>query len=240
MTELIFLKYPDLFEISATVTAIDTDTKGMYIVFDHSLFYPQGGGQPADQGNISVNGIAYDVCDVRNIEGEVRHYVNAQSRRIQPGDTVEIRVDKSKRLLHSKYHTAGHLIAAVANNIAPELTAIKGHQFPGEAYIEFDGIVDDTDKLLQQLSAVMINSIKSDASVKTEALDSKQSKAIAENLPYALPENKSLRVCHIEGFTTVPCGGTHVKMLKEIGEIIIKKCKCKKEKTKIYYEVVGL
>ena len=52
MTELMYTKYPDLFELSAQVTEQGSDAKGMYLVLNQSLFYPQGGGQSADQGKI--------------------------------------------------------------------------------------------------------------------------------------------------------------------------------------------
>ena len=48
-----------------------------------------------------------------------------------------------------------------------------------------------------------------------------------------------MRVCHIKGQAPVPCGGTHVNNLGEIGPVDIIKCKSKKGKTKICYKLAN-
>ncbi|HCU07095.1 MAG TPA: hypothetical protein DIC42_05925 [Holosporales bacterium] len=237
MTELMYIEYADLFELPAQVTQHGRDAKGMYLVLNQSLFYPQGGGQPADQGKIITANTCYEVFDVRNVDGEVRHYIVASGVLIHPGEAVTIKIDKERRVLNSKYHTAGHLIAAVIEKQNPDLKAIKGHQFPGEAYVEFDGTVSDADNFVNQINSQVSECIASGPTVKTEELDSVDVATIAQDLPYELPNNKTLRVCHIAGFSPVPCGGTHVSTVEDIASLIIQKCKSKKSKTKIYYEV---
>lgn len=150
MTKLMYIEHPDLFELSAQVTEHGSDAKGVYLVLNQSSFYPQGGGQPADQGKIITANACYEVFDVRNIDGEIRHYVTCNSTPVHP---VTIKIDKERRLLNSKYHTAGHLIAAVVEKENSELKAIKGHQFPGEAYVEFGGTVSDADNFMAQISS---------------------------------------------------------------------------------------
>lgn len=238
MTKLMYLQYPNLFETTATIQGRGTDTKGAYLILDRSLFYPQGGGQPADQGKIVLGDIVYEVYDVRNTEGEVRHYINSDhfDSHTVKGE-IKIIVDIERRSLNSRYHTAGHFIAAVSERLLETMTAIKGHQFPGEAYIEFNGIIPNPDDFAQQLALAVGTHLNFQGTIKMEDLDVEQAKVIAEHLPYALPANKSLRVCRIEGFDPVPCGGTHVNNLKDIGNVIIQGCKSKKGKTKVYYEV---
>lgn len=237
MTDLMYIEHPDLFESSAQVTQHGSDAKGMYLVLNQSLFYPQGGGQPADQGKIISDSACYEVFDVRNIDGDMRHYIISNSTPIHPVDAVTIKIDKERRILNSKYHTAGHLIAAVVEKENSELKAIKGHQFPGEAYIEFVGTVSDADNFMTQVSSRVSEYIASRATVKTEEVIPGDAVIIAQDLPYEFPKDKSLRVCHIVGFSPVPCGGTHVNTLEDIFSLAIKKCKSKKGKTRIYYEV---
>jgi len=64
MTELEYLNDTYLFESTATfleeksheqVTS-GTNTKSTAIILNKTIFYPQGGGQPADQGVISCGG----------------------------------------------------------------------------------------------------------------------------------------------------------------------------------------
>ena len=159
MTELMYIKYPDLFESSAQLNNHGEDSKGMYLVLNQSLFYPQGGGQPADQGGIIGVNADYRVLDVRNVDGEVRHYIIDSNRVIHPGCAISIKIDKDRRMRNSKYHTAGHLIAGVVEKIKPELKAIKGHQFPGEAYVEFDGTISNSDDWLVKMSSMVLELI---------------------------------------------------------------------------------
>jgi alanyl-tRNA synthetase len=235
MTELMYIEYPDLFESSAQVTNYGEDSKGVYLVLNQTIFYPQGGGQPADQGEIIAKNAAYKIFDVRNVDGEIRHYIIDINQIIDSGCGVTIRVDKDRRIVNSKYHTAGHLIAAVVEKINQKLKATKGHQFPGEAYVEFDGNISNSDDFLTKITSNMQGVITKNATIKIEELSPND--MITKDLPYELPKDKPLRVCHIAGFSPVPCGGTHVKTLEDIALLEIKKCKSKKGKTKIYYEV---
>ena len=80
--------------------------------------------------------------------------------------------------------------------------------------------------------------ISRNAVVKTTTLSSEAMHALVDDLPYALAEDTAHRVCHIEGFRPVPCGGTHVRTLQDISALCIKKCKRKKNRTRIHYEVL--
>lgn len=74
---------------------------------------------------------------------------------------------------------------------------------------------------MAQISSRVSECITSRATVKTEELNSDDAAIIAQDVPYALPKNKSLRVCHIAGFSPVPCGGTHVNTLEDISSLAI-------------------
>lgn len=237
MTKLQYLEYPDLFESTARIVQSGVDTRGRYLVLDQSLFYPQGGGQPADQGVITTVHTTYNVDDVRTVDGQIRHYTTDDTRFLHPISQVNITVNQERRLLNSKYHTAGHLIAAVVEQENGGLKAVKGHQFPGEAYVEFIGSISDIDNFLAQIKSKVSACIKSKRVVTTEVLRQDHTHQLAQDLAYELPQIKSLRVCHITGFSPVPCGGTHIKTLNEISLLALNKCKSKKGKTKIHYEV---
>lgn len=235
MTELLYILDPDLFEAEGVVTAWSADARGCYLTLNCTLFYPQGGGQPADQGVIFWNGCAYNVSDVRHVEGQIRHYITPSTEMDMQSPNIRMVVNREKRILNSRYHSAGHLIAAVVEQLAPELTAVKGHQFPGEAFIEFRGTIPDTVDFMQRLNRAIAEEEKVHKSITTQDLSPEDAKTLDIN--GSLPEKKRLRVCLIAGFAPVPCGGTHVKSTEEIGTIFIKNCKCKKDATKIYYEL---
>ncbi|MCH9754126.1 MAG: hypothetical protein K0T99_04420 [Alphaproteobacteria bacterium] len=237
MTILQYLQHPDLLKASSVITSSGNDVRGVYLILESSLFYPQGGGQPADQGKICVGKDVYNVFDVRNVDGEVRHYIDKDYFNRTQNRSVEIHVDEYRRDINTRYHSAGHLIAAIAENLSSEIVAMKGHQFPGEAYVEFSGVLADAENFMMQMKKVLNDKLNSNSPVVIKNLDAEQAEIIEKGLLYKVPKNENLRVCCIEGFTPTPCGGTHVKNLREIGPINIIKCKSKKGKTKIFYNL---
>ena len=54
MTQFVFLEMPEKTEMTACISAAVTHEKGPFLVFDRTLFYPQGGGQPADVGVVMI------------------------------------------------------------------------------------------------------------------------------------------------------------------------------------------
>ena len=98
-----------------------------------TLFHPQGGGQKADRGTIGGRAVTH----VAHADGgEVNHYLDSTDG-LSVGDAVEIAVDAEWRQLNARWHTAGHLIAAVVEKLFPTLQGVAGHHWPGEGRVEF-------------------------------------------------------------------------------------------------------
>lgn len=85
------LYYQDSAISEAIVEVMDTgeDKAGYYAVLDQSCFYPEGGGQPADTGNIGPA----KVLDVQTVEGEIRHYTDVEL----PKESFPAKLDWQKR-----------------------------------------------------------------------------------------------------------------------------------------------
>ncbi|MDR2402183.1 MAG: alanyl-tRNA editing protein [Cytophagales bacterium] len=203
-----------------------------YILLDRTIFYPQGGGQPCNHGKIVGDDFEYTVHDVRQIEAEIRHYIEPIQNYAQ--SSVKCVIDKDRRLLNARYHTAGHLLGNVVEELYPNLKAQKCHAFPGEAYIEFCGDEIPNEKLLQES---LQNGIAKNFPTKIFETDCKQFESTYYKLPYQIPENKKFRIMQIGNYLPIPCGGTHVKSTGEIREITLKKLKVKNGVLKISFEV---
>jgi len=237
MTELAYLQNLSAFEAEAVIIAKGTDEKGMYLILDKTLFYPQGGGQPADKGVICIEDSFCLVEDVKSVDGSIRHYIQEFPPISFEGMRCKLQVDALKRRLHSAYHTAGHLLSAVVETFDPGLKAVKGHQFPGEAYIEFQGFLRETSNFINAVEKEINKNIWENFPVETKDLELEAIRAFQLKLPYELPKDKKIRICKIGPYEAIPCGGTHVSHLKDIGQIVLTGIKSKKGKTKISYEV---
>jgi len=233
MTKLNYLKDTYLFDSSSEILETIEDDKGMAVILDQTIFYPQGGGQPADSGMICSENAEFKVIDVRlNVDGVVHHYGEFKNGSFQNGDVAKLSVEKEKRILHAKLHSAGHLLDCAVDELGLDgLVPTKGFHFPAGPYVEYEGIIENGADLIPALEKKINELVDSDLIVEDKSLTS----AEAEEQGVWAPEGKSARVVNFHGFPYCGCGGTHVNSAKEIGSVIVRKIKSKKGKTRIAY-----
>lgn len=222
--------------LTARITGVGEDAKGSYLLLDETIFYPQGGGQPADQGTIKTETETLPIHFVGFVDNAVRHYTTSPISENLIGQSVFCEIDGKRRDLNARYHTAGHMLAEIVSSIHSPAQAIKGHQFPREAYVEFidvpDGLIE-IERIQNALSAWANDGhpIKNYEMTKTE-YEGKHGV-----LPYSTPDDKPFRVIEIEPFPPVPCGGTHMKNTMDICQVKIRKVTTKQGRTKVSYEL---
>lgn len=189
---------------------------------DQTLFHPRGGGQPADRGELILSdalGAAIPVIDVRNGEDGAVDHVVAPGAALKLGDRVLMRVDAESRLLHARLHSAGHLLALAGERVEPKLRGIAGHHWPGEARVEFEGIVANTEDFERALRSMLAD-------------------MQAANLPIcASLDGDGRRSISIDRADPVPCGGTHVAQTAAIGRIDVRKLKIKAGRVRVGYGI---
>ena len=71
---LVYLEEQELLEFDAEIEALGKDERGAYLVLNRTVMYPQGGGQPSDQGKIQTDGNEFSVRFVGSVGDLVRHY----------------------------------------------------------------------------------------------------------------------------------------------------------------------
>jgi alanyl-tRNA synthetase len=122
MTEKLYYQDPALLSFEARLLR-QSEREGRWsVVLDRTAFYPEGGGQPADQGRL--NGAA--VIDVQEVDGEIRHTVKrplaAAEVRDGPALPVTGRVDENRRRAFMTAHTAQHVVSAALSDAAGAAT----------------------------------------------------------------------------------------------------------------------
>jgi len=149
---LYFQQSPDL-ECKATVQSVSLEenckeTNTYSIVVDQTVCHPQGGGQPFDTGFVYGNDSAvFQINDARMDRDTecIRHIGNFINGHFKIGDEVKIEIDKDKRLLYCRLHTAGHLIDAALHLIGYDWEPTKGYHFPNGPYVEYKGCLDQSE-----------------------------------------------------------------------------------------------
>lgn len=109
-TEKLFYAQPPLLEFTARVLACEQDKDGWQVVLDRTAFYPEGGGQPADQGLLG----GARVLDVHEKEGLIRHRTDAP---LAPGSEVEGKVDAARRLDLTQQHSGEHILSGILHSM---------------------------------------------------------------------------------------------------------------------------
>ena len=203
----LYYEDPDLDVLRTHVAETGELDGSPWVRLDETIFYPEGGGQPADRGTIEN----VRVMDVQSHGSQILHFVE---RPISRGP-VSIVLDSTRRSDHRQQHTAQHLLSALlADQHGMPTTSFH----LGESYtaIEVAGSVG-TQVWLRRLEADLNGRIRQDLPVRTRWVDPSEMDVLKVRTR-GLPEGHSglVRIVEIEGIDLNTCGGTHVDRLGEI------------------------
>jgi Ser-tRNA(Ala) deacylase AlaX len=216
-----------LYAHKTRVVATGLDPKeGHWLQVAESIYRPQGGGQPSDEGNI--NGIkitkaaeSQEPPSESEYDLAVLTYFLEKDPQVKVGDFVEMNIDKEKRLLNSALHTAGHIVAGSLRKNHKYKAQVGANHFPSSAKVEFypDGAEPSVDELLQESLAVIKEGRKITASFRD----------IPEVHQVAGKATKA-RCIEIPALHTEPCSGTHLAATNEIATFAVRNKKEGKDK----------
>jgi lysyl-tRNA synthetase class 2 len=214
-----------LFKHKGKVIEVGESEGKSYVILDETIFYPQGGGQPSDTGTIQSKDTTFEVSKCMIIDDKVLHFGEFSKKEFKSGDKVDIEIDEAKRRLLARIHSAGHVLDLALENLGIRLESNKGYHFPEGPYVEYKGELEVTDEVIEQIQAEANRIIDVNPKISYTIFNSKHA------------NGKPERIMHIEGYPSCPCGGTHVRNLKEIGTFILRKIKNKKGLVKVSYTV---
>ena len=96
----------------------DAKTGGGRIALDGTVFYPEGGGQPADRGTLTLaDGTVLHVTDVHETNGIIWHTVDALPETAQPGAAVTGTIDWEWRFDKMQQHTGEHILSGILHQM---------------------------------------------------------------------------------------------------------------------------
>ena len=237
-TKLIYMEEMSKLEHSTQVVEVfpgenEGDDRTVVILAE-TVFYPQGGGQPWDTGTIEGADTKFNVEEVRFVDGVVHHIGTGD---VKPGDEVTCHVEPKRRLLNTRCHSGGHMIDLALYEMGVTWPPAKGYHFPNGPYDEFIGTLpEDREKFKADLETKCNEIIERGAETEVRFMEKEQMKDICLHVPDYLPEGKPGRLV-MYGDWGMPCGGTHVANLKDIGKMTIRKVKQEKDRVRIAYDV---
>ena len=111
MTEKLYVKDVYLKEAELTLSEVKEEKGKLKAAFSSSLFFPEGGGQLCDTGEIA----GYTVTDVKEDKesGTIWHTLEpkAGAEVLEPGKSYTARLDWKKRFEHMQMHCGEHILS---------------------------------------------------------------------------------------------------------------------------------
>lgn len=234
-TELSYLLDSYKFNDNSILLAIEDNS----LILDHTIMYPQGGGQPYDLGRIDQGENMFQVNEVRFRDGIVYHIGEFKNGNFEIEKEVKVSIDEERRRLHARLHTAGHLVDDAIYELGYLLTPLKGYHFPDGPYVEYVGQLDgDFAEIAKNIENKMNELIRSEYQVESQFVPNKDDlHSLCHFVPEYIPGGKPIRVVQVSKVGAQCCGGTHVKVSSEVGQVSIPKIKVKDGNTRVSYRV---
>lgn len=197
MTIKIFWKDPYLTELTTTIKTVI----GNRITLAETIFYAFSGGQESDTGTIG----GYQVLKAQK-EGIEIYYILPDDHKLKIGDIVKVVIDWDRRYKLMRLHFAAEVVLELAYQKFPDINKVGAHISQDKARIDFkwDGKISPFLDELQNASQSIVDS--------NQPIISAFSDEVTER-----------RYWKIKEFSSVPCGGTHIKTTGEIGTIKLKR-----------------
>lgn len=220
-TQQLYLLDSYIKEMDATILEVFPEgEKRWRVMFDKTVFYPMGGGQPTDQGMVTSDSWSGNVYQVMTKDGEIWHFVESDSVPAV-GSNVHGSINWDRRYRHMRLHSAGHVVdfAMYLLGYSPvTLVPTKGDHGKKPFIIYMGTLGKDITRELEDKS----NELVEKSLTLTTALGTLEE--ITKDAIYlqpGLPISKQLRKLTLEGVGLVADGGTQVLNTKEIGKITI-------------------
>ena len=194
------------------------------VVLDRTVFYPGGGGQPADRGVLlrAADGRTWSVRSARKDGDEIVHELEPDGEDPPaPGDRLEVDLDWARRHLLMRTHTALHALCGVVwRDYGAQVTG--GNMEPGAGRMDFEFEHMNGD-LVGAIEATVNAELARGREIRVNVLPRAEAFAIPDLirtkinlLPPGIPE---IRTVEIVGLDLQADGGTHVANTTEVGRI---------------------
>jgi alanyl-tRNA synthetase len=218
-TEKLFYEDQGRTEFEAVVLdVIDRGEDGYDVALDQTMFYPEGGGQPADVGTLSTDDATVEVEDVQEVDGVVLHRTDDAPGK---GEFVRGQVDGTRRRRLMRNHTATHIVGHAARQVlgdhVRQAGAQKGLDRSRLDVTHYERISREEVKAIERVANGIV---REDSPVKQEWLDRNDAQARHgfDLFQGGIPPGTQVRVLTV-GEDVQACAGTHVARTGEIGTI---------------------
>lgn len=202
---------------SANVVAVD----GADVVLDQTRFYPTGGGQPCDVGEIVGPTGSLAVSDVRGRDAV--HHKLPDDHNLQAGDAVTGTIDWERRHAHMRMHTAQHLLSGLAYELFNGARTVGNQIGAHRSRLDLRPAAL-TEEDVTALRIAFDEAVAQDLPLSMDVQDRQTlidevgaERSNVDMIPASVQQMRIIRIG--DQVDVCPCAGTHVRSLGEIGPL---------------------
>ena len=189
------------------------------VVLDKTPFYATSGGQVADTGVITADGVEFDVEDTsKNADGIYIHSGTVKEGVVSVGNTVNAQIDADRRKSVMRNHTAAHLLQAALREVLGTHVEQAG-QLVNDKEVRFDFTHFNplTTEELSRVEAIVNKEILACAPVSMQEMPIEEAKKMGAMMLFGEKYGDIVRVVKAGDASTEFCGGTHVASTGQLG-----------------------
>jgi len=220
-TEKLFYEEPERTDFEAVVLDVIERGEDAYdVVLDQTMFYPEGGGQPADVGSMSTEEVTVEVTDVQAVDGVVLHRADGNPGK---GEFVRGQIDGARRERLMQHHTATHIVGYAARQVlgdhVRQAGARKGTDSSRLDVRHYERISREEVRRIERVANRLVTD-----NVPVEQEWPERNVAEAEHgfdlYQGGIPPGERIRLIHVDEDVQA-CAGTHVTRTGDVGVVKI-------------------
>ena len=200
------------------VEALSDGERGTLFV-DETPFYATSGGQEADCGVITCGDGEFVVEDVKKLlGGKIGHVGYMRNGMMKVGDTVTLSVNREKRALCARNHSATHLLQKALRTVLGTHVEQAGSSVNEDRLrFDFSHFSAMTPEEIQKVEALVNESISNSLPVVVKNMPIEEARKTGAQALFGEKYGDIVRVVNMGDYSIEFCGGTHVPNTSEIG-----------------------
>ena len=193
------------------------------VVLDRTPMYAEMGGQVADQGVMTADGVVFKVNNVlKNKGGKYMHYGKLLKGSIVLGDKLTVSIDTERRKAISRAHSATHLLQSALRLVLGDHVHQAGSLVePDHLRFDFTHFSALTAEEIGQVNTVMADMILEGVDIETNIMPFDEAKKLSAMALFGEKYGDTVRVVKMGDFSMEFCGGTHLDNTAKVGMFVI-------------------
>ena len=201
---------------------VKTGSGEVVITTDVTPFYAESGGQIGDTGIVSVDGREHQVLDTFKLpQGQHAHVVDMGIDQVSEGMSVQLTVDRDRRMAIMRNHTATHLLNQSLRNHLGSHVVQQGSQVSDKTLrFDFNHYQNVTVEEILSIEKEVNQVIQKALPVQIKEMPMAEALKLGAQALFGEKYGEVVRVVDNQ-FSIELCGGTHVENTRDLKQFAI-------------------